>query len=212
MIGPAMHPLIPVSNVQHGFTTSSSLASLDGLKLCSLKDKSLGVHKVFTKTTHRVVTPPSETCSAWEAFYPRGSINPKGETAGGFGFYLSGPPSFLGDACDIKRDVVMSYHVKFQDHWEWALGGKLPGVCELNFHLRALGLTEVKSWRRRRVSVWLYRRASATKIHLLQYQTNVAVCSFFPIVSSQEYNITLDLTAKENSTLISHLLSLILML
>ncbi|KAF8913537.1 hypothetical protein CPB85DRAFT_1375585 [Mucidula mucida] len=90
--------------------------------------KSLGVHKVFTKTTHRVVTPPSETCSAWEAFYPRGSINPKGEIAGGFGFYLSGPPSFLGDACDIKRDVVMSYHVKFQDNWEWALGGKLPGV------------------------------------------------------------------------------------
>ncbi|KAF9019369.1 hypothetical protein BDZ89DRAFT_1103437 [Hymenopellis radicata] len=123
-----MHALIPVSNVHHGFTTCSYLASLYGLTLCPLEDESLGVHKVFPKTTHRVVTPPDDTCSAWEAFYPQGSINPKGDIAGGFGFYISGPPSFLGDTCDIKRDVVMSYHVKLQDSWEWALGGKLPGV------------------------------------------------------------------------------------
>src|SRR4051812_22816814 len=99
--------LLPINCVLTAFTTSNNI---DHPKLVRvpLEDNSIGVHKVWSKTTHPTVIPPLPTSSfmnpssesipspttAWEAFYPKGSINPGGAVPGGFGFYLAGPSAF----------------------------------------------------------------------------------------------------------------------
>ncbi|KAK0488986.1 hypothetical protein IW261DRAFT_1326401 [Armillaria novae-zelandiae] len=135
-----MHPLIPVPSdrLRDGFTSSSSLAKSSGnanIKHVPLDDSALGVHKVFNRTSHNIVSPPvpshpnpddgEQPEQAWEAFYPRGSINPSASIVGGFGFYLAGPAGFLNGTVN---EAIMSYRVMFEPGWEWAQGGKLPGI------------------------------------------------------------------------------------
>ncbi|KAG7091566.1 hypothetical protein E1B28_010591 [Marasmius oreades] len=72
--------------------------------------------------TCRLQLPPPPT-HAFEAFYPKGSINPSAPIPGGFGFYLTGPNDFVSG-----QEVLMSYRVMFQNDWEWVKGGKLPGI------------------------------------------------------------------------------------
>jgi hypothetical protein len=131
-----MHHLIPPSEFQFGFTTSS-LKHPKIENIC-LDDKQLGVHKSASQTPHRLVTPPSTLTAhrlpspekAWEAFYPKGSINPKASIPGGFGFYLSGPKSFSDKLADGATEVIFSYRMMLENGWEWVKGGKLPGVCK----------------------------------------------------------------------------------
>lgn len=129
--------LIPVENFKNGFTTCVHLKD-DRLGHVPLGDKALGVHKVSSRTKHEIVTPPPSHSSstalpsptlAWEAFYPKGSINPGGENVGGFTFYLSGPDSFASQLKGGAQEVLMSYRMMLEDKWEWAEGGKLPGFC-----------------------------------------------------------------------------------
>ena len=123
-----------------GFTTCKHIQHLK-VQLVKLDDRELGVHKVSSRTTHKVVQPPSPNSTlvnwgslpppdtAWEAFYPEGSINPSADIPGGFSFYLSGPQEFA-DRLETASEVVMSYSMMLQDGWEWKKGGKLPGVCK----------------------------------------------------------------------------------
>ena len=132
-----MHNLFPLSQFQFGFTTSSE--KLRGIENVRLDDQQLGVHKSSSRTAHRLVTPPVTVTSAqslpppekaWEALYPKGSINPKASIPGGFGFYLSGPRPFSDKLADA-REVTFSYRLMLEEGWEWVKGGKLPGICEL---------------------------------------------------------------------------------
>ncbi|KAG6848783.1 hypothetical protein C0991_012502, partial [Blastosporella zonata] len=94
---------------------------------------------VSSRTTHHLVTPPNPIHEsdygqdapqeAWEAFYPKGSINPNAEIPGGFGFYLTGPSEFAEKLAHGAREVVFGYRMMLQPGWEWVKGGKLPGVC-----------------------------------------------------------------------------------
>jgi len=112
-----------------------------------LSDSNLGVHKVFKKTTHTIVDAPLpngynptsandtntvEKLQAWEAVYPKDSINPGNSHSppGGFGFYISGPETFSAQlkGNPSPAEVIISYQVMFQEGWEWARGGKLPGI------------------------------------------------------------------------------------
>ena len=142
--------LIPVQAFTSGFTTSTQICH-EKIKFTFLDDAALGVHKIRSTTTHPVVVPPepilvtdisasSQTptnvadgipnpVSAWEAFYPKGSINPSGTIPGGFGFYLSGPQFFSNDL-ENASEVLFSYRMMLQEGWEWVMGGKLPGICE----------------------------------------------------------------------------------
>lgn len=133
-------PLFPVSpsRIITGFTTSPDL-SLPNVVHVALDDKALGVHKVWSRTSHDVVVPPPSAANpedlrheAWLAEFPSGSINPGNKTApaGGFGFYVHGPKEFHDSLKNEKpSEVVMAYEVMFEGGWEWALGGKLPGIC-----------------------------------------------------------------------------------
>lgn len=131
--------LIPLDHFQSGFTSVHG-AHEDIIIHTPLDDKALGVHRVSTRTSHRLVEPPKHDeesnselprpTHAWEAFYPKGSINPKGDLAGGFGFYLAGPHAFSEALRDGATEVVLSYRMMLQDGWEWVKGGKLPGICE----------------------------------------------------------------------------------
>jgi hypothetical protein len=132
-----IHHLFPLSEFQSGFTTSS--LKHPGIENVPLDDQQLGVHKSSSRTPHRLVTPPvtfhpvhklPSPEMAWEAFYPRGSINPKAAIPGGFGFYLSGPKSFSDKLTDGATEVIFSYRMMLEEGWEWVKGGKLPGVCE----------------------------------------------------------------------------------
>ena len=149
--------LFPISNYQSAFTTSAIIAkALPGVVYVPLEnERSLGVHKISQRTTRSLVQPPLPTSpesdasrddhpssenplwsspalpppdTAWEAFYPRGSINPKAKIPGGFGLYLSGPTAF-SERVKSATEVVFSYRVMMQDGWDWVKGGKLPGVC-----------------------------------------------------------------------------------
>ncbi|TFK45411.1 hypothetical protein OE88DRAFT_1216631 [Heliocybe sulcata] len=132
-----MHDLLPIppNTVTTGFTTSLHLANdVEALAFVALADDALGVHKSSSRLPHPLVTPPKPPPSqgrdrpvAWEAFYPKGSINPSNPIPGGCGFYLSGPKAF-SDAFVNAKEVVMSYEVLFEEGFEWVKGGKLPGM------------------------------------------------------------------------------------
>lgn len=146
--GDSTHPLFPLhalAHVMYGFTTSTSLASLsDVFAYYPLNYEALGLHAISKRMPRALVAPPlsklqdqlTDSSIAWEAFFPRGSVNPSNKNApiGGFGFYLHGPPEFAAVLKDMDAqgpgvpNVVMSYEVMFEDGFEWALGGKLPGI------------------------------------------------------------------------------------
>jgi hypothetical protein len=136
-----MEYLIPVPKFRSGFTTSVDLHA-ENLTQAALTDSSLGVHKVTSRTAHPLVPPPqpvhddpsdlSPPRLAWEATYPKGSINPSAQIPGGFGYYISGPSYFKHDLSRTK-ETVLSYRMMLQEGWQWAKGGKLPGVCTIGF-------------------------------------------------------------------------------
>ena len=148
--------LLPIPHFQYGFTTDPLIHAIP-LTHVSLSDKVLGVYKVSSRTAHPLVSPPAESESqltedgsqpgfctmsdlpppelAWEAFYPKGSINPTAEIPGGFGFYLAGTKEFSNGLSDGATEVVMSYRIMLERDWEWVKGGKLPGVCAFKFPL-----------------------------------------------------------------------------
>lgn len=138
-----VNPLIPIPDFEFGFTTCSHIQH-PKIELIRLNDHQLGVHKVSSKTTHKVVQSPNSSSTnlghlpspdtAWEAFYPEGSINPSAGIPGGFGFYLSRSQEFA-DRLETASEVVMSYQMMLQDEWEWKKGGKLPGVCKDHIQL-----------------------------------------------------------------------------
>ncbi|KAJ3731567.1 hypothetical protein DFJ43DRAFT_1079557 [Lentinula guzmanii] len=143
----SINPLVPVPHFQYGFSTSTSANTSLSLSIVNLSDKALGVHKISSRTAHPLVSPPSLNTPtrslechdlpppilAWEAFYPKGSINPSAAIPGGFGFYLNGPKEFSDILHGSKsstgaNEIVMSYRMMLQSDWEWVKGGKLPGV------------------------------------------------------------------------------------
>ncbi|KAI8978175.1 hypothetical protein BD414DRAFT_494807 [Trametes punicea] len=127
---------VPESRILLGFTTST-LVSRPQISMLSLSDKELGVHKVTSATTHNLVRPPvpvngDQKQLAWEAVYPKGSINPGNTTSppGGFGFYLRGPQAFAEALKSplLNVEVIMGYDVLFQRDFAFQKGGKLPGI------------------------------------------------------------------------------------
>lgn len=132
--------LIPITHFKHGFTTSEHLHHDDRITRVKLDDHALGVHKTTSRTSHKLVSPPPLKRdgeqggplpnTAWEAFYPKGSINPNAPLPGGFGFHLSGPTHFADSLKSGATEAVMSYRMMLEEGWEWVKGGKLPGVCE----------------------------------------------------------------------------------
>lgn len=123
----------PSLNYTYGFTTFPYIDH-PKIQYCPLADSPLGVHSVFSRTTHPVVPVPNGSYPnqvAWEATYPAGSINPSSPIPGGFGFYLNGPTLFgdLLSVPQVAQEVVFGYSVMFEEGWEWAKGGKLPGIC-----------------------------------------------------------------------------------
>lgn len=125
---------VPPARIASGFTTSP-LVDIPNIVHVVLADNSLGVHRISSHTTHHVITPPGDHTShpkAWEAIFPKGSINPGNKAAplGGFGFYIHGPAQFHDDLKTHKpTEVLMSYDLRFEDDWGWRKGGKLPGIC-----------------------------------------------------------------------------------
>lgn len=129
---------VPASQIISGFTSCSAVIN-PRVHVFALSDNALGVHKIYSRTSHEIVTPPPPrsghnlTQLAWEAIFPEGSINPgnKDTVPGGFGFYLRGPKTFAEQLQNPShRDVIMSYSVMFEDGYRWRKGGKLPGICE----------------------------------------------------------------------------------
>ncbi|EJF57270.1 hypothetical protein BD309DRAFT_992515 [Dichomitus squalens] len=120
-----------------GFTTYPT-SDVPTLALVRLDDKQLGVHRVSSNTSHNLVVPPvpvpggDSTTQSWEAFFPAGSINPGNKTSppGGFGFYLQGPPPFAEVMKQLpdSAEIVFTYSVLFEDGFQFAKGGKLPGI------------------------------------------------------------------------------------
>ena len=119
--------------LQNAWTTCSNIG-IPGIEILPLDDRKLQVHKVTASTSHPLVSPSggnglAAPDVAWEAFYPKGSINPQNPIPGGFGFYLSGPPEFKA-GLRTANEVLFSYSVLFEKEWDFVKGGKLPGFCE----------------------------------------------------------------------------------
>ncbi|KAI0915374.1 hypothetical protein AcV5_003865 [Taiwanofungus camphoratus] len=122
-----------------GFTTAPPVRAPSPIAIVPLSDHDLGVHKLSSRTRHPLAAPPapsapppdpdSSPAIAWEAAFPRGSLNPANASAppGGFGFYLRGPPAFAAQLARAE-EVLMGYAVMFEDGWAWGRGGKLPGI------------------------------------------------------------------------------------
>jgi hypothetical protein len=123
----------PFFRYSTGWTTSP-LVNNPNILHVALSDSALGVHRVTARLTHDVVHSPNlpkhnPQDLAWEAAYPKGSINPGGKIRGGFGFYLHGPQGFA-EKLRGAQEAMFSYSVLFESGWEWVKGGKLPGACK----------------------------------------------------------------------------------
>ena len=139
MLTPLFSP-VATSRISTGFTTCPICELPSAVARVALSDKTLGVHRVTSSTTHNLVTPPitvpggDGSSQAWEALYLRGSINPGNKTAphGGFGFYMRGPAPFSDALKGLSPgdEVAFGYDVLFEEGFEWVKGGKLPGICE----------------------------------------------------------------------------------
>lgn len=146
----------------HGFTTFPNVDH-PTIQYCPLSDNALNVHAVFGRTAHPVLAMadglyPNQV--AWEASYPAGSINPSNTIVGGFGFYLSGP-TYFGDLLSVPglaQEVVFGYSVMFEEGWEWAKGGKMPGICESFLISERFTFLTRRSWWDWKFSVWLHGR------------------------------------------------------
>ncbi|KDQ20233.1 polysaccharide lyase family 14 protein [Botryobasidium botryosum FD-172 SS1] len=123
--GPNSKDLFPVP-FKSAFTTSSYTGP--HVQNVEFVDKALGVVKVSSGTTHKVVLSPDTSdglSKAWEAFYPKDSMNPSSDIRGGFGFYMAGPSSF---AYTSATEALFSYSVYFEPGFQFNLGGKIPGL------------------------------------------------------------------------------------
>jgi hypothetical protein len=124
--------LFPISQYESAFSTTQSDIDNARVSRVPLADSSVGVHRSSSRLTHNLVTPPTSGDHsprvAWEAIFPKGSINPSGTIPGGFGFYLNGPPEFAA-RLESATEALFSYRVMFEDGWDFQKGGKLPGSC-----------------------------------------------------------------------------------
>lgn len=119
-------------NYSEAWTTSSNIVNPNVRKV-DLSNEALGVRRINARPPSCDVVPAPNVSSdnpqkAWRAFFPKGSINPKGEIPGGFGFYLGGP-NFFEEQLQSAQEVIFGYSILFQEDWEWVKGGKLPGAC-----------------------------------------------------------------------------------
>ncbi|KAF9463994.1 hypothetical protein BDZ94DRAFT_1308260 [Collybia nuda] len=136
MHNPDISHLFPVAEFHSGFTTSS--IQHEQVEHVEFEDHALGVHKKSPRTPHKIVAPPASKSplrsaisppeKAWEAFYPKGSINPAGKIPGGFTFHVSGPKEFAENLAHGAKEAVFSYRMMLEEGWEWVKGGKLPGI------------------------------------------------------------------------------------
>lgn len=93
--------------VAYSSAWSTSSSQFNNVQKLALSDSTLNVNRVSSGTTHNIVQINGKT--AWEAFYPKGSMNPSSGIRGGFGFYLNGPQSWnLAQAKAVGR---LSRHV-----------------------------------------------------------------------------------------------------
>jgi len=125
--------VLPVSpsSILVGFTTDHNRLPTHPqiVQVQIYEDSTLGVHKISHPDVLKHTTVVKDERLAWEALYPRGSINPGSEIKGGFGLYLAGPDAFARALSEHAREVVIGYEVYFEIGFEWAKGGKLPGIC-----------------------------------------------------------------------------------
>ena len=117
--------LFPVPFVK-GFTTCTEgdlpNAALSHIPLSSIKPTK-------GKKEKTVVAPHSEGTSntaAWQAFYPKGSINPSGAIKGGFGFYLGSLPAVQWEEA---KEIVFSYAVYFEPGFDFQLRVLVTGFA-----------------------------------------------------------------------------------
>ena len=110
--------LFPSTHKYESAWTTSPLVSLPEVEFVDLSNDVLGVHRIDKRRPPVEIVPAPNSPAgalhkAWQAFYPEGSINPKGNIPGGFGFYLSGPSHFRERLVDAK-EVLFGYSVLFQ--------------------------------------------------------------------------------------------------
>ncbi|CAE6460903.1 unnamed protein product [Rhizoctonia solani] len=110
--------LFPIPVVT-GFTTLPACTT-SSVSPTPLTDQTLGIQKSTPGFSRRMVQ--VDGLDAYEASYPKGSINPKGEIKGGFGCYLERAEF------EQARDIIFSYAIKFEEGFDFVKGGKLPGL------------------------------------------------------------------------------------
>lgn len=115
----SLDALFPLGRKGKSWTTSEKA---DDAR--SLSDDTLRPTKDMKKLSHDITKAPDGK-EAMEAVYPRGSMNPGNDPAGGISFYAPGPEDV--DLTSAK-EVTFGYSVFFEDGFDWVKGGKLPGV------------------------------------------------------------------------------------
>ncbi|KAG8976147.1 hypothetical protein FRB90_009269, partial [Tulasnella sp. 427] len=126
--------LFPCPIRSNAFTTlpSSVCPIHPRIQHVPLSDESLSVTKITSGTSREIISAPGldNRIAAWEAVYPKGSINPGNPSAprGGFGFYVGGPEEEMGWCFERAKEVLFSYAVYFEPGFEFNRGGKLPGL------------------------------------------------------------------------------------
>lgn len=96
----------------------SELVGADGVRKSS---ESWNVTNAsFRASAARCVTRDGRECL--QVDYPRGSYKPSSDREGGLGFYASPRGQFPADEAELR------YSVLFDEGWDWAKGGKLPGL------------------------------------------------------------------------------------
>ncbi|KAH8827730.1 hypothetical protein DL96DRAFT_1600096 [Flagelloscypha sp. PMI_526] len=111
--------LFPLGRGSTSWTTSDRVGGA-----LPLSDSTLQPTNDMKELSHDVTKAP-DGAKAMEALYPKGSMNPGQDPAGGISFYALGPKNV--DLTKAK-EITLGYSVYFEKGFKWVQGGKLPGV------------------------------------------------------------------------------------
>ena len=109
-----------------GYTTATDVF-VTGVEQVELSNDALGIKT--TKNSPKTIV-RHEGKIAWEALYPEGSFPGSPIGKGGLGFYMNGSAVFH-EALKTAKEAVFGYSVFFEEDFDFVIGGKLPGACEL---------------------------------------------------------------------------------
>eukprot|EP00753_Platysulcus_tardus_P009270 PLAT192.1.p1 GENE.PLAT192.1~~PLAT192.1.p1 ORF type:complete len:405 (-),score=-20.81 PLAT192.1:387-1502(-) len=174
--GCSLDLLFPAGQGSKSWTTCSASDSAISLSDATLKPKNL----IAALSHNYVAAPDTDSGTAMQAHYPKGSYIPSKNPRGGLSFYASGPSDV---DLTTAKEATLSYRVYFPDGFEFVKGGKLPGLYGGNSASGAISCSGGSRSDECMSARFMWRTGGAGEMYTYlppSFKANDAVCGVAP--------------------------------